>query len=136
MIAPHTLPSGPVHLDLAHSIQELSVSEWGERQAAVLVGRHPKLGAALERLVRFAQSESAVLLTGETGTGKELFARALYLLGSHHRKSFLRVNCAQYASEQMIASELFGNYLVTKGVLSDGELATFDDTYSGWPSRT
>jgi transcriptional regulator with GAF, ATPase, and Fis domain len=98
-----------VQLDLARSISALSIAEWGDRGAAVLIGRHAKLGSAIQRLVRFAKSDAAVLLTGETGTGKEVFARALYVLSQHNRKTFLRVNCAQYCSEQMIASELFGH---------------------------
>lgn len=49
------------------------------------------------------------MLTGETGTGKELFARALYLLSSRRGAPFLTVNCAQYHEGQLIASELFGH---------------------------
>ncbi|HLL83359.1 MAG TPA: sigma 54-interacting transcriptional regulator [Longimicrobium sp.] len=98
-----------VQLDLARSIRTSSLTEWGERGATNLIGQSAKLEFALQRLVRFAKSDSAVLLTGETGTGKEVFARALFLLAQHHRKNFLRVNCAQYCSDQMVASELFGH---------------------------
>lgn len=96
-------------LDLARSIRSLSVAEWGDRSPTMLIGQHDRLQEALERTVRFARSESAVLLSGETGTGKELFARAIYLLAPHHRRTFLRVNCAQYVGEQLVASELFGH---------------------------
>lgn len=96
-------------LDLARRIQALSTSEWGDKRATVLVGRHPRLEEALTRVVRFAASDSPVLLTGETGTGKELFARALYLSSRRCGRPFLRVNCAQYCSDQLIASELFGH---------------------------
>jgi two-component system response regulator AtoC len=63
----------------------------------------------LEQAARFARSESSVLITGETGTGKELFARAIYLLSNRSRKPFFSVNCAQYTESQLIASELFGH---------------------------
>jgi two-component system response regulator HupR/HoxA len=50
-----------------------------------------------------------VLITGETGTGKELFARAVYLLSPRWNREFLSVNCAQYRESQLISSELFGH---------------------------
>jgi transcriptional regulator with GAF, ATPase, and Fis domain len=95
--------------DLPEEIRRLSIAQWGERQATVLVGRDERLIDELQKVVRFAGSESPVLVTGETGTGKELFARALYLASSLTKKPFLRINCAQYTSEQLIVSELFGH---------------------------
>jgi transcriptional regulator with GAF, ATPase, and Fis domain len=65
--------------------------------------------ALQERVHRFAQASGPVLITGETGTGKELFARAIYLLSTRSRKPFFSVNCAQYTESQLIASELFGH---------------------------
>ena len=116
---PHAWNSRPGHPDLpralpeqtelARRVYQLSVEEWGERRATVVVGRHPTVEGALEKIARFAAADSPVLLTGETGTGKELFARALYLLSSHHRRAFLTVNCAQFVSGELIASELFGH---------------------------
>ena len=50
-----------------------------------------------------------MLITGETGTGKELFARALYLLSPRWNREFSGVNCAQYRDGQLISSELFGH---------------------------
>lgn len=96
-------------LDEARSIYEKSVAEWGPRRATVLVGRHPLLASALARVARFAAANSPVLITGETGTGKELFARALFLGGRRNRRTMLSVNCAQYVGTELIASELFGH---------------------------
>ncbi len=96
--------------ELARAIHDRSRERWGESAAAVLVGLHPKFTAALDRLARFASSESPVLITGETGTGKELFARALYLLSRRNGQPFLSINCAQYHDGgQLVASELFGH---------------------------
>jgi transcriptional regulator with GAF, ATPase, and Fis domain len=96
-------------VDVAKKINRLSVEHWGEKKATVIVGRHDKVCEALARAARFAPCESPVLLTGETGTGKELFARALYLLSNRKNRPFLTVNCAQYHDGQLIASELFGH---------------------------
>jgi len=102
-------PDSSLQLDIARTIHEQSLDEWGERRATVLVGRHPLLAEALEKIVRFAASDSPVLITGETGTGKELFARALFLNARRHRRTFQTVNCAQYVGTELVASELFGH---------------------------
>lgn len=90
-------------------IAELSRERWGEAREVRVVGAHPALVQAVERAARFADADGPVLVTGETGTGKELFARAIYLLGRRSRKPFLAVNCAQYHDGQLLASELFGH---------------------------
>jgi transcriptional regulator with GAF, ATPase, and Fis domain len=95
--------------DLAHLICRRSIEHWGEDQGTVIVGRDPRLSEALEHAALFARSESPVLITGETGTGKELFARAIYLLSDRYRAEFVSVNCAQYQEGQLMASELFGH---------------------------
>jgi transcriptional regulator with GAF, ATPase, and Fis domain len=94
---------------LAQTVLTRSIERWGEGQPTAIVGRHPRFTAALERAGRLAQSDSPVLIHGETGTGKELFARAIYLLSPRFGRPFLTINCAQYQDSQLIASELFGH---------------------------
>ena len=62
----------------------------------------------LEVLARVAPTPSPVLVRGETGTGKELVARALHELSPRRRKPFRAVNCATFTSE-LLASDLFGH---------------------------
>lgn len=95
--------------DVAARIHSRSVEHWGPRGGVLLIGRDATLVEAQRRLVRFATSDTPVLLTGETGTGKELFARALYLMGPRCGKPFVRVNCAQFHEGNLMASELFGH---------------------------
>jgi len=73
-----------------------------------IVGRHPRLRAALRLLARVAPTETTVLLTGESGTGKELFARALHALSPRAAGPFVAVNCAAIP-ETLVESELFGH---------------------------
>ncbi|PYR70364.1 MAG: hypothetical protein DMF88_03050 [Acidobacteria bacterium] len=95
--------------EVARTIHELSLQRWGPASPVQVIGRHDGLVDMLNRLVQFARSDSPVLVTGETGTGKELVARALYLLADRNRKPFAKMNCAQYQEGQVIASELFGH---------------------------
>ncbi len=73
-----------------------------------IVGRHPSMQSALSLLQRMALLPVTVLILGETGTGKELFARALHTMSSRNEKPFIPVNCAAIGKE-LIESELFGH---------------------------
>jgi two-component system response regulator AtoC len=68
----------------------------------------PQMFALFERLPRVARSEASVLIRGETGTGKELVARALHSLSGRAKRSFQALNCATLTAE-LLASELFGH---------------------------
>ncbi|HVT61047.1 MAG TPA: sigma-54 dependent transcriptional regulator [Thermoanaerobaculia bacterium] len=76
--------------------------------APPIIGRHPRLRAALRLLERVAPAESTVLLTGESGTGKEVFARALHALSARRGGPFVAVNCAAIP-ETLLENELFGH---------------------------
>jgi formate hydrogenlyase transcriptional activator len=73
-----------------------------------IVGASPALRAVLSRVSKVAPTDSTVLLTGETGTGKELIARAIHKRSQRSSRAFVSVNCAAIPSS-LIASELFGH---------------------------
>ena len=73
-----------------------------------IVGESAALKLALARLSQVAQTNSSVLLLGPTGTGKELFARALHDRSRRHARALVRVNCAALPST-LVESELFGH---------------------------
>jgi len=73
-----------------------------------IVGESPALRFVLTRLAKVAPTESTVLITGETGTGKELIARAIHKRSQRAARAFVSVNCAAIPSS-LILSELFGH---------------------------
>jgi PAS domain S-box-containing protein len=73
-----------------------------------IVGSSPALQTVLSRIVKVAPTDSTVLITGETGTGKELIARAIHKHSQRSGQAFISVNCASIPSS-LIASELFGH---------------------------
>ena len=73
-----------------------------------IVGVSPALTAVLARVAKVAPAESTVLITGETGTGKELIARAIHKQSRRASRAFVSVNCAAVPRD-LIASELFGH---------------------------
>jgi PAS domain S-box-containing protein len=73
-----------------------------------IVGVSPALHAVLSRVSKVAPTDSTVLITGETGTGKELIARAVHKRSQRSSRAFISVNCAAVPRD-LIASELFGH---------------------------
>jgi PAS domain S-box-containing protein len=73
-----------------------------------IVGASPALRAVISRITKVAPTDSTVLLTGETGTGKELIARAIHKRSHRSSRAFVSVNCAAIPAS-LVASELFGH---------------------------
>ena len=79
-----------------------------ERQFDQIVGSSPALESVLAEVERVAPTDSTVLVMGETGTGKELIARAIHNLSSRWGRPFVKLNCAAIPFD-LLESELFGH---------------------------
>jgi formate hydrogenlyase transcriptional activator len=73
-----------------------------------IVGQSLPVLEAIEKVNRVAKTDAAVLITGETGTGKELFARAIHSASKRHMKPLIKLNCAALPTS-LVESELFGH---------------------------
>jgi len=102
------------------SVKAASAAEkiGGKRGDEVLpgvVGRSPLLQAAADRVSLIAETDVTCLLTGETGTGKELFARGIHYLSSRKNGPFVPLNCGA-VPDQLFENELFGH---VRGAFTD-----------------
>jgi formate hydrogenlyase transcriptional activator len=79
-----------------------------DRRFEQVIGSSPALESVLEQVERVAPTGSTVLIQGETGTGKELIARAIHNISSRCGKPFVRLNCAAIPLD-LLESELFGH---------------------------
>ena len=91
-----------------------------------IVGQGSGLLQVMQRVDLVARSDVPVLILGETGTGKELIARAIHTRGPRHAGPFLRVNCGAIPRE-LIDSQLFGH--------EKGSFTGADDSRPGWFER-
>jgi formate hydrogenlyase transcriptional activator len=78
------------------------------RRFEQIIGMSPALEAVLEQVEQVAPTDSTVLIQGETGTGKELIARAIHNLSSRCGRPFIKLNCAAIPFD-LLESELFGH---------------------------
>ncbi len=86
---------------------EFEVSEQMEDEGDRIVGASPSLIEVCKKIGMVASAQLPVLVTGETGVGKELVARAIYQNSGHHQRTLMVVNCASLPNE-LVESELFG----------------------------
>jgi two-component system, NtrC family, nitrogen regulation response regulator GlnG len=95
--------------------REESILSSEEADADIMIGSSPEMVEIWKMVGKVADSDATILIQGDSGTGKELLARAIYNNSRRHNRSFLAVNCAALP-ETLLESELFGH---EKGAFTD-----------------
>ncbi|MCK5516124.1 MAG: sigma 54-interacting transcriptional regulator, partial [Desulfobulbaceae bacterium] len=96
-----------------------------------IIGTSPQLQNSISLAKDYAHTESAILIQGETGTGKEIFAQSIHNDGNRSKDPFVALNCAALP-EQILESELFG-YVggAFTGALKNGKAGLFEIAHGG-----
>jgi transcriptional regulator with GAF, ATPase, and Fis domain len=89
-------------------VNDLDLSTWRTQFASEIVGDSPQILEALDIIQQVAATDCNILITGETGTGKELFARAVHRASPRRNRALIPVNCAAIP-ESLLETELFGH---------------------------
>ncbi len=95
--------------DFARQLQRRSRGRFGPRREVEMVGVSPAMVELQRKIAKVAPFDEPVLITGESGVGKELVARAIYLVGPRSSGPFESVNCPQHLDGNLTVSELFGH---------------------------
>ncbi|MFA5515697.1 MAG: sigma-54 dependent transcriptional regulator [Desulfuromonadales bacterium] len=80
----------------------------GKYKFANIIGTSPAMQQVFSRMEKIAGTDSTILILGDSGTGKELVAKAIHFNGSRREKSFIAINCGAIPAE-LLESELFGH---------------------------
>jgi len=93
--------------NLQQRVAELSQKIAGKHQFSTIIGQSKKLNEAIDLAKRVSFTDTTVLLLGETGTGKEVFAQSIHYESPRAAKPFVALNCSGF-SPDLLESELFG----------------------------
>jgi two-component system, NtrC family, response regulator len=95
-----------------------------------MVGHSKALLAAIDLAQKVARTDTTVLLLGETGTGKEVFAQAIHHAGQHHKQAFVAINCGALEKD-ILESELFGHLAGAFTGASKDKKGLFEEAHRG-----
>ena len=93
---------------LAKRILHLEKQVANKYSLDTIIGKSKAIKIAVEAAKKVAATDATVLLTGETGTGKEVFAQAIHNASKRSKQNFLAINCAAF-SKELLENELFGH---------------------------
>ncbi len=95
-------------LQLTRKVEQLQKQISGKYSFSTIIGESPVIKQAIVLAEKVAATDTTVLLLGETGTGKEVFAQSIHQQSSRKNKAFVAVNCSAF-SKEILESELFGH---------------------------
>ena len=116
---------------LAKRVLQLEKQLAGKYSFEKIIGKSKPIKAAIESAQKVAATDATVLLTGETGTGKEVFAQAIHQNSNRAHQNFIAINCSAF-SKELLENELFGHKAGaftgaikdSKGIFEEANLGT------------
>jgi two-component system response regulator HydG len=116
------------HLRTENEVLKTAVASGSERNG--IIGRSPGLLKAVDLAKRVSDSSANVFITGDTGTGKEVIAKAIHHFGSRAKHPFIAINCSAIP-ENLLESELFGHARGSFTGASDKKVGLFEEAGDG-----
>lgn len=95
-------------VELAKRVQQLEKQLGDKYSFNKIIGKSKLIQKAIDLAQKVAVTDTTVLLTGETGTGKEVFAQAIHQASTRNKKNFVAINCSAFSNE-LLESEMFGH---------------------------
>lgn len=117
-------------VQLAKRIHQLEKQLGGKHSFENIIGESKAIQKAVGLAMRVAETDTVVLLTGETGTGKEVFAQAIHQASKRSKQSFVAINCSAF-SKDLLESEMFGHKAgAFTGAIKD-QKGLFEEAHNG-----
>ena len=95
-----------------------------------IIGQSKVLKQAIDLAQKVSKTDTTVLLTGETGTGKEIFAQAIHQESNRSKKSFVAINCSAF-SKDLLESEMFGHKAGAFTGATTNKMGLFEEAHNG-----
>ena len=115
---------------LSKRVQKLEQQVGKKYSFGNIIGTSKEIKAAIDLAQKVAKTDTTVLILGETGTGKEVFAQAIHQASSRHNRNFVAVNCSAF-SKEILESELFGHKAGSfTGAMKDTK-GLFEEAHNG-----
>jgi len=117
-------------VDLAKRVNQLE-KQLGEKQSFdKIIGKSKSIQKAIDLAKKVAITDTTVLLTGETGTGKEVFAQAIHQASPRSKQNFVAINCSAF-SKELLESEMFGHKAGAFTGANKDQKGLFDEANNG-----
>jgi DNA-binding NtrC family response regulator len=117
-------------VDLAKRVQQLEKQLGDKHSFDKIIGKAKTIQKAIDLAQKVAVTDTTVLLTGETGTGKEVFAQAIHRASQRAKQNFVAINCSAF-SKELLESEMFGHKAGAFTGASKDQKGLFEEANNG-----